>query len=235
MSDEINQRQLTAKFLAETPNRVIFHPQSLDEAEYIVQQLEAHGYKYYRKEYAEALPQALKGCIYLDTDKTIMVREDRIEGLLANADQFLLTRFDLPSRQVALDLRGASFVLYPRSVAEGRRMVLALQEAGAAVPEDGAGSFAIAARAVYQGLIVKDGVLGFAPTREELQAAKVLTAADLGLGVAATMSPEQSALHAAFNEMAARMERMAAQLERLENEIVPKTLDKPAAPKLKKP
>lgn len=235
MSDTLNTSQLTQAFLTETPSRVVFRPQSLDEAEYIAQQLQAHGFQYYQKEFAGQLALTLKGSLYLDTDKTIMVRADRIEGLLANADQFLLTRFDLPSRQVELDLRGASFALFPRSVAEGRRMAIALQEAGAAVPEDGSGSFAIAARAVYQGMIVKDGVLGFAPTREELQAAKVLTAADLGLGVAATMSPEQSALHAAFNEMAARMERMSAQLERLENEIVPKTLDKPAAPKLKKP
>ena len=237
MSDSPYKPMLTPDFLQRSPDRVIFHPASIDEAEYVAQQLLNAGFRYYSADYPNQLQNAVVGCIYLDNDKTIMVSAGKQTGTLVSSDQFTSTGFSLPLQPMAEDVQKGSFALFPRSVAEGRAMLLALKQAGAALPEGNAGIFPLAAQSVYQGMLVQDGQISIALNRGALQGAKILTPADLGIGPASPLSPEQSAMHAAFNEMAARMEKMAAQLARLENEILPKTLEKTGTkmPGLKKP
>ena len=229
MTNEVNTSPLTREFLSTVQKKVVFEPKSLDEAEYVVQQLQALGFRYYKPEYAAQLADSLKGSVYLDTDRTIMVSTSKAEGIFANADAFATNAYSSPSRPMSVDILHGVFAVFPRSVGEGRAALIAMTEQGVVLPEGEGGTFAMAARAVYQGLLVKEGRLSFAPAGEDLQKAKILSAAELGLGPALVMSAEQSAANAAFNEMAARMQQMSAQLKRLEDEIIPKPLEKPKA------
>lgn len=225
MTNPVNTEPLTQEFLSSAKLRVVFEPKSLDEAEYVAQQLLKLGFRYYKDEYAKQLQNTLQGSLYLDTDKTIMAVTTKAEGIAATADDFALNTYNVPQRQSAVDVMRGTYALFPRTVVEGRNTLVTLREAGAKLPEDAQGTFGLAALAVYKGLLVKNGVISFAPASEDLQNAKVLTPADLGVGQS-SVPPEQASMNSAFNEMAARMEQMAAQLTRLENEIIPKPLEK---------
>jgi len=224
---------LTREYLQKAPNRVVFQPESLDEAQFIMQQLQGLGFRLYKPEFAQQLQLALKGSLYLDNDKTIMVSESRITGIASTADDF---EFDAAlSRKVDIDLARGRYAVFPRSAMEARLVLAALKNAGAILEEADGGRrvFAPAARAVRQGLLVKDGKITFSPSSGDLMGVKILPASDFGAPPAAgSLPPEHVALHAAFNEMAARMEQMSQRLERLEDAVLPKTIEKkPSLPK----
>lgn len=223
---------LTRDFLQGTDGKVVFTPATMEEAEYIATQLQRLGYRYYKPEYAQQLDNAIKGSIYLDADKTIMVSTGKADGINASADgfdNFYLSGFDAASARITpQELQAGIFAFFPRSTAEARGLLAALKDAGATIDSED-GMFMLAGRAVYQGVLVRQGRIGFAPAGEDLQAARIASAADLGVGVPVALSPEQATMIAGFNEVAARMEQMAARLERLEGEILPKKLEKPKA------
>lgn len=223
---------LTRDFLQSLDRKAVFVPSTLEEAEYIATQLQRLGFRYYKDEYAQQLDQTLKGSIYLDNDKTIMVSAAKAEGLDVSAegfDNFYLSGFDAAAARITpQELMDGVFAFFPRASAEARGLLAALKDAGAVVDGDD-GMFKLAGRAVYQGLILRGGRIGFAPSREDLHDARIVSAAELGVGVPVTLSPEQATMISAFNEVTARMEQMSARLERLEGEILPKKLEKPKA------
>lgn len=235
MTNPVNTEPLTKEFLTNARTRVVFEPHSIDEAEYIVQQLQKLGFHYYRPEYEKQLQNTLQGSIYLDNDKTIMVNTNKVEGIAATADDFAVHTFTVPARKLSVDVMHGTYAVFPRSVGEGRAVLLTLKGAGAVLPEGAEGTFGLAARAVYQGLLVKEGRITFAPLSDELQQARVITPADLGIAPVSTLTTEQSAVNAAFNEMAARMEKMQEQITRLENELIPKPIPKGKIPVLGTP
>ncbi len=220
---------LTRDFLQGTNEKVVFQPSTLEEAEYIADQLQRLGYRYYKEDYPKQLAATLKGSIYLDTDKTIMVSDGKAEGIAATADgfdNFYISPFDAASARIKPDeLMKGIFAFFPRSTTEARALLSALQEAGAARDGD-EGMFKQAARAVYQGLILRDGHIGFGASAQDLREARIASASDLGIGTPVILSPEQATMIAAFNEVTARMEQMSARLERLEGEILPKKIEK---------
>lgn len=222
---------LTREYLANVSGKQVFRPQSLEEAEYIARQLQELGFRYYVAEYANGLRRAVGGSIYLDTDKTIMVADTAPEGTQRSADEFM--PLIVEPRRIDASLFAGPVAVFPRSVAEGSAVLRVLAAAGVIPQEQAENSFPDATRAVRQGMVIKDGKAVFAPRAEDLQGAKILSASDLGIGVAGGMTTEQSAIHSAFNEMAARMEQMATRMEqmatrieRLEDAVLPKTLDK---------
>lgn len=223
---------LTRDFLQSLDRKAVFVPSTLEEAEYIATQLQRLGFRYYKDEYAQQLDQTLKGSIYLDNDKTIMVSAAKAEGLDVSAegfDNFYLSGFDAAAARITpQELQAGIFAFFPRSTAEARGLLAALKDAGATIDSED-GMFMLAGRAVYQGVLVRQGRIGFAPAGEDLQAARIASAADLGVGVPVALSPEQATMIAGFNEVTARMEQMSARLERLEGEILPKKLEKPKA------
>lgn len=218
---------LTREFLAGLSAKQVFRPQSVDEAEYIASQLLGIGFPYYKPEYAAQLQKAVGGSIYLDTDKTIMVSESTPDGTMRSADEFMVVLGE--PRAFDKTLLEKPLAVFPRSVGEGRGVLINLASAGAIDAEETQNSFAKALRAVRQGMVVKGGKVIYGPRAEDLQGAKIVTAADLGVGIAGGMTAEQAVVHAAFNEMAARMEQMAARIERLEDAVLPKTLEKKAS------
>lgn len=226
---EANMPALTRESLQGARDRVVFQPETLDEAQFIVQQLQGLGFKLYKPEYAQQLPVTLKGSIYLDNDKTIMVADSKTQGIAASADDFA---FDHSfSRQIDIDVAHGKYAVFPRSAMEARFVLAALKASGATMQEgDGKRIFAPAARAVRQGLLVKDGKITFSPSSSDLMGVKILPASDFGARHDAGMPPEQVALHSAFNEMSARMEQLSQRLERLEDELLPKTISKGKMP-----
>lgn len=222
--------KLTRDFLQTAKDKVVFVPATIEEAEYVVNQLQRMGYQYYKPEYAQELGKSLSGSIYLDTDKTIMVSTAKADGLDASADgfdNFYLSPFNADAARITQqELMTGTFAFFPRSTAEARGLLSALKDAGATVDSED-GMFKLAGRAVYQGVILKGGDIGFAPSAEVLREARITTAADIGIGAPVTLSPEQATMIAAFNEVTARMEQMSARLEALEGEILPKKIEKP--------
>ncbi len=221
---------LTRDFLQGTKEKVVFQPATLEEAEYIGDQLERLGYRYYKEEYPKQLATALSGSIYLDTDKTIMVSDGKAEGIAASADgfdNFYISPYDAAAARIKPEeLMQGAFAFFPRSTTEARGLISALQNAGA-IRDGDEGMFKQAARAVYQGLMLRDGHIGFGASAEDLRTARIASSSDLGLGTPVILSPEQATIIAAFNEVTARMEQMSARLERLEGEILPKKIEKP--------
>lgn len=221
---------LTREYLQATDSKVVFSPSSTEEAEYVAAQLQRLGFRYYKDEYAQQLGNAVAGSLYLDTDKTIMVSSGKADGVNATADgfdNFYLSGFDASSARItAQELLQGSFAFYPRSTAEARGLLAALKDAGAALDSD-EGMFRLAGRAVYQGVILQGGRIGFAPAPADLQQARIVSSADVGVGAPVALSPEQATMVASFNEVAARMEQMAARLARIEDEVLPKKLEKP--------
>lgn len=226
------QAKLTRDFLQTAKEKVVFVPATLEEAEYVVNQLQRLGYQYYKPEYAQELGKTLSGSIYLDTDKTIMVSTGKAGGIDASAegfDDFYIAPFDAASSRISpRELAEGVFVFFPRSTMEARGVLAALKDAGATLEGD-EGLFRLAGRAVYHGIVLRDGAIGFAPSPEDMRTARIVSSADLGVGAPVTLSPEQATMIATFNEIAARMEQMSARLERLEDEILPKKLEKPKA------
>ncbi|MDI1228165.1 MAG: hypothetical protein PSY14_10820 [bacterium] len=220
---------LTREFLQGATQKVVFQPATLEEAEYIGDQLQRLGYRYYQDEYPKQLAMTLKGSMYLDTDKTIMVSDAKAEGIAATADgfdNFYISPFDAAAARIKpAELMQGVFAFFPRSTTEARGLLSALKEAGATRDGD-EGTFKLAGRAVYQGVILRDGHIGFGASPEDLREARITSASDLGIGAPVIMSPEQATLIAVFNEVTARLEKMNARLERIEDEIMPKKIEK---------
>lgn len=240
MSDrQINRMPLTADYCHRVAQRFVFEPGTVHEAQFIADQLQGMGFRYYQPEYPTQLDRAVKGCIYLDTDKTIMVSEGRRDdGLFCSVDDF--SNFYIPeniaaapARLTAADMTGKTLVFYPRTAIEARGIYAALVTYGATTAEDVPNATVFTALAVTQGLFVKNGVIAYAPQKEDLVGAEICTGADLGFHPASALSPEQITIMAAFNEMTARLQQMTARIERLEDEILPQKVDKrqPSVPK----
>lgn len=241
---QINRTPLSADFCHRTQERFIFEPETAHEAAFIAQQLQDMGFRYYKSEYAGELDKAVKGCLYLDTDNTIMVSESqRDDGLLCSVDDF--PNFYIPenmacapARLTEADIHGRTLVFYPRTAAEARGIYAALIARGATTAEEEPNATIFTAMAVTQGLFVKNGIIAYAPQKNDLIGAEICTAADVGFNSASALSAEQITIMAAFNEMTARMQQMAARIERLEEEILPQKVDKrgtPAPVKFPKP
>ncbi|HYD18758.1 MAG TPA: hypothetical protein VEF76_09800 [Patescibacteria group bacterium] len=221
---------LTREFLQGAGDKLVFEPQTLEEAEFIANQLLRFGFKYYNADYPNQLAQALTGSIYLDTDKTIMVSSGKAQGVAVSADgfdTFYMSPFDVAAARIKpQELLAGNFVFFPRSTTEARGLFAALKEAGATLEAE-EGSFKLAGRAVYQGIIVRQGVIDFAPPPDELRTARIATPADLGVTASIALSAEQATMIAVFNEMAARLEQVNARVMRIEDEVLPKSIDKP--------
>ena len=228
----INQTPLSADFCHRTEQRFVFEPQTVHEAQFIAQQLMGMGFRYYKSEYASELEKALQGSIYLDTDNTIMVSDDkRDDGLFCTVDD--LPNFYIPeniaavpARLTAEDIAGKTLIFYPRTAAEARGVYAALVARGATTVEENPNAAFFTAMAVTQGLMVKDGLMSYAPQAKDMVGAEICTAADVGFNSASSLSPEQITIMAAFNEMTARMQQMSARIEQLENEVLPQKVDK---------
>ncbi|HEX2753773.1 MAG TPA: hypothetical protein VHP34_11840 [Alphaproteobacteria bacterium] len=229
---QINRTPLSADFCSRTQERFVFEPETMHEAAFVAQQLQGMGFRYYQPGYADQLDKAVKGCIYLDTDNTIMVSESRRdEGLFCSVDDFPNfyipeNMFAAPARLTETDIANRTLVFYPRTAAEARGIYAALIARGATTAEEDLNATVFTAMAVTQGLFVKNGILAYAPQKEDLIGAEICTAADLGFNSASALSAEQITIMAAFNEMTARMQQMAARIERLEDEILPQKVEK---------
>jgi len=233
---QVNRAPLSADFCSRAQERLVFEPETAHEAAFIAQQLQAMGFRYYQSEYAAQMDTAVKGCIYLDTDNTIMVLESRRDdGLLCSVDDF--PSFYIPENMAAAparlteaDIAGRTLVFYPRTAAEARGIYAALTARGATPAEEAPNATIFIAMAVTQGLFVKNGVVAYAPQKEDLIGAEICTAADVGFNSASALSAEQITIMAAFNEMTARMQQMADRIARLEEEILPQKVDKRGTP-----
>ena len=73
------------------------------------------------------------------------------------------------------------------------------------------------------------------PSSLDLREARITTAADIGVGVPVSLSPEQATLMAAFNDLTARLEQVNARLERIEGEVLPKAIEKGSIKPFPKP
>lgn len=226
-----NRMPLTHSYCSDTKERLIFHPETAEEAKFIGDQLNAMGFRFYQEEYRQQMAVAAAGCIYLDTDKTIMVTEGRsTDGILCSPDHFEAFYIGegqrIKGRIPDEEFRQHHMVFYPKTLTEARSIMGVFNQAGLEIemPEQG---FALpVSRAAMQGIAVKDGVVRFAPTPEDLRDAEICTAADIGILARGAMSAEQVTIMAAFNEMAARMEQMSQRLAKLEAEILPRDIPK---------
>lgn len=234
-----NRWLLTEKHCRSVKERLIFHPETVEEAQFIADQLLCFGFRYYSDAYPKQLETATRGCIYLDTDKTIMVSSDRrTDGVLCSADHF--EDFFILDNQVgggripAGEFARRHMVFYPKTLMEARGVLSVLKGAGLEIEQRGEEGFVLpVARAAMQGIAVRDGIVRFSPSPEDLRRAEICTAADIGVFARGALSAEQATMVAVFNDMAARMEQMAARLARLENEVLPQDIPKspPAAGK----
>ena len=229
--DFIETPTLTPEYCKEATNRLIFNPRTLAEAQFIVDQLQGMGFKYYRAEYTDQLKTTLKGSLYLDNDKTIMVSEGKTEGIACSVDGF--KQFFIPEAAPAENPRitlddcwRKKLAFYPRTNAEARSILTALMKAGVAPPDENVSAASMMTQAIVQGMLVRDGRIGFNPTSQDLMGAEICSAADLGVRPAVNLSVEQATIMAAFNEMGARLEQMSHRIARLEDEILPKELSK---------
>jgi hypothetical protein len=232
----INTPTLTAEYCRGAKTRLVFHPHTLDEAAFIVDRLQALGFKYYRDEYAQKLHEALTGAMYLDNDKTIMVGSNRdVDGTPCSVDGFVqfyipADRNSGPARLTREDCQTRSMVFYPRTMWDARGILAALVASGATLKDEGESVAINVSRAVVQGIFVQEGRIGFNPKPADVRASEICTAADLGVSVGMAPSAEQATMLSAFNEIAARLEQMSGRIERLEDEILPKTIPKKQLP-----
>lgn len=230
---------LTRDYVAAAKGRLVFFPETEEEARFIARQLQDYGYKYYKPEYEAQMALAVKGSIYLDNDRTIMVSESRVEGIACSVDGFeglfLPDRYNAAAAKLSpADVMQGAHAFFPRTGPEARGVLAALFAAGATIDGETGSMLVMTARALYQGVIVQDGKIGFSPGALQLKDVRIGTPSDLGIGPGRFMSQEQTVMMSAFNEMAARMEQMSQRLQRIENEVLPKVLDKkPALPKNK--
>lgn len=231
--------ELTPEYCKTALKRLVFRPKTVDEAAFIAEQFIGMGYRYYKPEFASQLELALKGSIYLDTDKTIMVRADSVDGISCSIDGF--RQFFVPAAPLSSDARlkpddcrRRALAFYPRTSREARDILTALQAADVAPVEEFRSVAAMMTQAVVYGIFVRDGRLSFGPTPQDLQGAEICSGFDLGLRTAVALSAEQATIMAAFNEMSARMEQMSQRIARLEDAVLPKELDKGPLPRPKR-
>jgi hypothetical protein len=229
---------LTTQYCKDTNKQLIFHPSTVLEAAFIAVQLQRLGFKYWREEFAAKLQDAVAGCIYLDSDKTIMVVKDKkTDGQVCNIAE--LPGYDEASVRAAgevlvtrADCLNRTLVFYPRGFGEAFRALGVLAGLGVKPDDEAAGLEIFAARAAVQGLVVRDGLARLTPSLTDLRQAQILTAADLGL-YPVTPQPDNNSLLSAFNEMSARLgglagrlDDMSQRIEALEHEILPRRIEK---------
>lgn len=233
--DFANTPSLTPEYCQTVKNRLVFNPKTLEEAQFIVGQLQGMGFKYYRPEYADQLKSTLTGSLYLDNDKTIMVSGTKADGVPCTVDGF--RQFYLPAAPPSPDARltpkdclTRALVFYPRTAEEARGVLQTLFTAGVTPPPEEQSVVMMMTRAVVHGVLVRDGQLTFNPAPADIRSAEICTAADLGVNAGVTFSAEQATIMAAFNEIGARLEQMSGRIARLEEEILPKTIPKTQLP-----
>lgn len=229
-----NTMPITGDYCRNTKERLIFHPESAEEAQFIADQFRRLGFRYYHEEYAQQMDKAALGSIYLDTDRTIMVTNTRRDdGALCTSDQFeeffIADNSMGEGRIPAAEFTQRHMVFYPKTLAEARGVLAALKSGGAEIENAEQGFIQPVTRAAMQGLAVKDGMIRFAPTPEDLRHAEICNGADIGVFARAALSAEQVTMVAIFNDMAARMEQMAQRIARLEEEILPQDIPKTPA------
>lgn len=229
-----NRQILTPSYCKDHAQRLVFHPETAEEAGYIASQLLGMGFRYYKSEYRDQLELATTGSIYLDTDKTIMVSESRrTDGVLCSIDHF--EGFFVPEGQTiaaripAEEYRQRHMVFYPKSLTEARAIMSVFSAAGLEFEKDASTGFIPVTRAAMQGVAVKNGIVRFSPSVHDLRHAEICTAADLGVLARGALSAEQVMIMAAFNEMAARMQQMSERIATLEKEILPGDIPKNAS------
>lgn len=229
-----NMQPITGEYCRNTKERIVFQPESVEEAQFVVDQLHRLGFRYYKEEYARQLDTATSGCVYLDTDKTIMVSgARRDDGILCSPDQF--EQFFIADNNIgdgripAEEFTQRHMVFYPKTLAEARGVLAVLKSGGVQIDGSTEGFFQPVTRAAMQGIAVRDGVIRFAPAPDDLRQAEICSAADIGVFARAALSAEQVTMVAVFNDMAARMEQMAQRIARLEDEILPQDIPKTPA------
>jgi len=231
-----NRLPLTADYCRNIKERVIFHPESVEEAQFIAEQFLRLGFRYYNEGYRDQMNiAAAEGSVYLDTDKTIMVTNSRrSDGLLCTADHF--EQFFLADNQMGQgrippeEFAQRHLVFYPKTLTEARGVLAVLKTAGLEIERgDSDIPHMPVARAAMQGIAVRGGVIRFAPTSEDLRTAEICSAADIGVFARGALSAEQATMVAVFNDMAARMEQMAQRIARLEEEVLPQEIPKTPA------
>jgi len=229
-----NTQPITGDFCRNTKERILFHPESAEEAQFVADQLRRLGFQYYQQAYAQQMDMAVSGSIYLDTDKTIMVSNARRDdGILCSPDQF--EQFFIADNQMgtgripAEEFSQRHMVFYPKTLTEARGVLAVLKSGGLEIESSGEGFSVPVTRAAMQGVAVKDGVIRFAPTQDDLRCAEICSAADIGVFARAALSAEQVTMVAVFNDMAARMEQMAQRIAQLEQEILPQDIPKTPA------
>jgi hypothetical protein len=231
-----NAQPITGDYCRNTKDRLIFHPESVEEAQFIADQFLRLGFRYFSEGYRDQMNvAAAEGSIYLDTDKTIMVTAGRREdGALCSPDQF--EQLFLADNQMGAgrippeEFLQRHMVFYPKTLTEARGVLGVLKSAGLEIErgEDDLPHMPVT-RAALQGIAVRGGVIRFAPTSEDLRTAEICSAADIGVFARAALSAEQATMVAVFNDMAARMEQMAQRIARLEEEVLPQNLPKTPA------
>ncbi len=232
---------ITPEFCKDAKQRLMFRPKTLPEAQFIADQLVGMGYPYYRPEMPSKLDLALRGGIYLDLDKTIMVVESPPNEQILNCTVDDFRQFFVPeapldenARLKDEDCRRRTLAFYPRTNNEARAILTTLMKAGVPAPvEDGSAAMMMTHAIVY-GILVRDGRMSFGPRPQDLIGAEICSAADLGIRAGITLSAEQATIMAAFNEMGARMEQMSQRIARLEEVVLPKEITKKPLPAPKK-
>lgn len=232
-----NLQPITGEYCRNVQQPIIFYPESVEEAQFVADQLLRLGFRYYKADYAQHLETAISGCLYLDTDKTIMVSgARRDDGILCSSDQFeqlFLADNNMGGGRIpAEEFSQRHMVFYPKTLTEARGVLAVLKSGGLEIENRAEGFSLPVARAAMQGIAAKDGIIRFAPTQDDLRQAEICSAADIGVFARAALSAEQVTMVAVFNDMAARMEQMAQRLARLEQEVLPQDVPKtPAAGK----
>lgn len=227
-----NRLPLTRDYCHSVSERLVFHPETLEEVEFVAGQLQRLGFRYYSQEYPKQLAQATQGCIYLDTDKTIMVSESRrTDGIICSADhfeEFFILDNQMGRGRIPPEEFGARhMIFYPKTLTEARGVLAVLKAAGIEVERKDDEPFQLpVTRAAMQGICVKQGVVRFSPTPEDLRDAEILGAADIGVFARGALSAEQATMVAIFNDMAGRMAQMTERIARLEKEVLPQDVPK---------
>jgi hypothetical protein len=229
-----NLQPITGEYCRNASDRLIFHPETEKEAQFIADQLRAFGFDYYSKDFAKQMDLAAQGSLYLDRDKTIMLAtKRRYDGILCSSDQ--LEQFFTGDNTIGEGRIPASqftqrhMVFYPKTLNEAHGVLGVLKSGGVQIDGNTENFFQSFARAAMQGIAVRDGIIRFVPTRDDLRQAEICSAADIGVFTRAVLSGEQVTMLAVFNDMAARMEQMAQRIARLEQEVLPQNVPKTPA------
>ncbi|MDP2206722.1 MAG: hypothetical protein Q8K65_10505 [Alphaproteobacteria bacterium] len=230
-----NVQPITGDYCRNTKDRLIFHPESVEEAQFVAEQFLRLGFRYYSEGYRDQMNvAAAEGSIYLDTDKTIMVTGGRrADGVLCSSDQFeqffIADNHMGQGRIPAEEFSQRHMVFYPKTLSEARGVLSVLKSGGLEIESSGEGFSVPVTRAAMQGIAVHEGIIRFAPTPDDLRCAEICSAADIGVFARAALSAEQVTMVAVFNDMAARMEQMAQRIAQLEQEILPQDIPKTPA------